>query len=41
VPHRAGVGLKRQFDPEQKKLIGNAAADELLTRSLRKPFVGP
>jgi hypothetical protein len=41
VPHRARVGPKLQFDPEQEKFIGNAAADELLTRSLRKPFVGP
>jgi len=30
-----------KFDPKAEKFVGNAKADELLTRPYRKPFVVP
>ncbi|NQU23903.1 MAG: Gfo/Idh/MocA family oxidoreductase [Candidatus Nealsonbacteria bacterium] len=35
------LGPVLKFDPEKEKFIGNAAADKLLTREYRKPFVVP
>jgi len=35
------VGPKLKFDPETEKFVDNAAADKLLTRNYRKPFVVP
>ena len=35
------VGPKLFFDPEKEKFINNPAADKLLTREYRKPFVVP
>ena len=35
------VGPKLQFDPEKEKFVDNSAADKLLTRDYRKPFVVP
>jgi hypothetical protein len=35
------LGPKLAFDPEQEKFIGNPAADKLLTRDYRKPYVVP
>jgi len=35
------VGPKLQFDPEKEKFIDNPAADQLLTRKYRPPFVVP
>ena len=35
------VGPKLQFDPEKEKFVDNSAADKLLTREYRKPFVVP
>jgi predicted dehydrogenase len=35
------LGQKLTFDPVQEKFIGNPAADELLTRNYRKPYIVP
>ena len=35
------VGPKLQFDAVKEKFINNAAANKMLTRSYRKPFVVP
>jgi len=35
------VGPKLEFNPETEKFVDNPAADELLTRPYRKPFVVP
>jgi len=35
------VGPKLEFNPEKEKFVDNPAADELLTRPYRKPFVVP
>ena len=35
------VGPKLQFDPHKEKFVNNAAANKLLTRAYRKPFVVP
>jgi predicted dehydrogenase len=35
------VGPKLEFDPKKEKFIGHAAADQLLTRPYRAPFVVP
>jgi predicted dehydrogenase len=39
TPVTLGVGL--EMDPKMERFIGNAAADKLLTRDYRKPFVVP
>jgi predicted dehydrogenase len=39
LPLRIGLTLK--FDPKAEKFVDNRAADELLTRPYRKPFVVP
>ena len=35
------MGPWLQFDPETEQFVGNAAADSMLTREYRKPFVVP
>jgi predicted dehydrogenase len=35
------VGPKLQFDPDKEKFVNHAAADKLLTRTYREPFVVP
>ena len=35
------LGPKLAFDPKAEKFIGNAAADKLLTRDYRAPYVVP
>jgi predicted dehydrogenase len=35
------VGPKLEFDPEQEKFVNNPAADQLLTRPYRAPYVVP
>jgi predicted dehydrogenase len=35
------IGPKLEFDPEREKFVNNPAADMLLTRPYRKPFVVP
>jgi hypothetical protein len=35
------VGPWLQFDPDKEQFVGNAAADAMLTREYRKPFVVP
>jgi len=35
------VGPKLQFDPEKEKFIDNSAANRMLSRAYRKPFVVP
>ena len=35
------VGKVLDFDPESEQFVDNAAADELLTRNYREPFVVP
>jgi hypothetical protein len=35
------VGPKLEFDPAMEKFVNNAAADKLLTRNYRAPFVVP
>jgi hypothetical protein len=35
------LGRKLQFNPETEKFIGDAEADQLLTRQYRKPYVVP
>lgn len=30
-----------QFDPDKEQFVGNAAADTMLTREYRKPFIVP
>jgi hypothetical protein len=37
----AKVGAVLTMDPQTELFIGNAAADQLLTREYRKPFVVP
>jgi hypothetical protein len=37
----ATLGLGLNMDPKTEKFIGNPAADQLLTREYRKPFVVP
>ena len=43
VPEKATlwVGPKLQIDPEKETFVNNAAANKLLTREYRKPFVVP
>jgi hypothetical protein len=38
---RLTVGPWLQFDPDKEQFVGNAAADAMLTREYRKPFVVP
>ncbi len=38
---RLTVGPWLQFDPDKEQFVGNAAADAMLTRDYRKPFVVP
>jgi hypothetical protein len=38
---RLTVGPWLEFDPDRKRFIGNAAADAMLTREYREPFVVP
>ena len=35
------LGAMLKFDPKREKFVGNPAADKLLTREYRKPFVVP
>lgn len=35
------LGPWRQFDPDEEQFIGHTAADAMLTREYRKPFVVP
>jgi predicted dehydrogenase len=35
------VGRKLQFNPESEKFVGDAEADQLVTRQYRKPFIVP
>jgi len=35
------LGPKIEFNPETEKFVDNQAADKLLTRPYRKPFVVP
>jgi predicted dehydrogenase len=35
------VGPKLQFDPDKEKFVNNSAANKMLTREYRKPFVVP
>ena len=35
------LGAALQFDPAQEKFVANSAADELLTREYRAPFIVP
>ena len=35
------LGPMLKFDPEKEKFVDNAAANELLTRPYRRPFVVP
>jgi predicted dehydrogenase len=38
---RLTLGPWLQFDPDKEQFVGNAAADAMLTREYRKPFVVP
>jgi len=38
---RLTVGPWLQFDPDKARFVGNAAADAMLTREYREPFVVP
>jgi len=38
---RLTVGPWLEFDPDREQFVGNAAADAMLTREYRKPFVVP
>jgi len=38
---RLTVGPWLRFDPDKEQFVGNAAADAMLTREYRKPFVVP
>jgi len=38
---RLTVGPWLRFDPDRERFVGNAAADAMLTREYRKPFVVP
>jgi predicted dehydrogenase len=35
------LGTWLEFDPDKEQFVGNAAADAMLTREYRKPFVVP
>jgi hypothetical protein len=35
------VGPWLEFDPDKEQFVGNAAADAMLTREYRQPFVVP
>ena len=35
------MAASSEFDPDQEQFVGNAAADAMLTREYRKPFVVP
>jgi len=35
------IGPKLAFDPKSEKFVDNAAADRMLTREYREPFVVP